>query len=115
MSMLLFKVKITEKDVTYGPTDPDELTAETFAIDLAKKGYQGISNAYCIVGRIDRNDWIEVLAKARNCSPSRFYKLDGSGVDPREKEYYIRSYTKDKLTIHPKIYQRMKKYFGEWS
>ena len=115
MSMLLFKVKITEADVTYGPTDPDDLTAETFAIDLAKKGYQGISNAYCIVGRVDRDDWVDVLARARKCSPSRFYRLDGMGIDPREREYYIRCHTKDTLTIHPKIYQRMKKYFGEWS
>ena len=113
--MNLFKVKITEKDITYGPTDPDEFDVEIFAIDLSKKGYIGISNAYCHVGRVDREDWLEVMARARNCSPSRFYKLDGSGIDPRETEHYIRCHTKDTHTIHPKIYQRLKKYQGDWS
>lgn len=112
--MILFKTKITEKDVTYGPTDPDEFLTEIFAIELSKKGYQGISNAYCLVGRVDREDWLEVMARARNCAPSRFFMMDGSGVDPREREYYIRAHTKDKLTVHPKIYQRLKTYQGEW-
>ena len=110
--MVLFKTKITEKDITYGPTDPDDLVAEVLAYELSIQGYRGISNAYCTVGRVDREDWLEVLARARHCSVSRFFMLDGSGVDPREEEYYIRAYTKDTLIIHPKIYQSMKKYFG---
>lgn len=110
--MLLFKTKITDKDITYGPADPDELVAEVFAVDLTKKGYRGISNAYCIIGRIDREDWLDVMAAQRNCSRADFYNVDGSGIGDQHKEHYVRCFTKDTLTIHPMIYQRMKKYFG---
>lgn len=108
--MLLFKNKITEKDITYGPTNPDELLTEVHAYDLVKKGYRGISNAYCTVGRIDREDWLTVLARARHCSIADFYNVDGSGIGDHHREHYIRVFTKDTLTVHPKIYQAIRKH-----
>jgi hypothetical protein len=112
--MLLFKTKITEEDVTYGPTDPDELVAEVFALELAKKGYIGVSNAYCQIGRIDRIDWLDVMARARHCSRADFYNVDGSGIGEQHREHYVRCHTKDLLTVHPQIYQRMKKYRSQY-
>lgn len=113
MEMLLFKTKISEKDINYGPTDPDDLTVEIFAKDLTKRGYRGISNAFCIIGRIDREDWLTVLARARKCSVADFYNVDGSGVGDQHRDHYIRVHSEDTLTVHPRIYQCMKKYFGD--
>jgi len=103
-----FKCKITEDDITYGPKDPDELTAMTFAYDLMKKGYRKTSNAYCRVSRIDREDWLDVLAKERRCSRADFYNVDGFGIGDQHRDYYVRVHSKDTLTVHPSILKKMK-------
>ena len=76
------KYKISLSSINYGPKDPelDDLTATTFAYELLQKGYRRTSNAYCLVSRIDRDDWLQVLAKQLNCSVADFYKMDGTGV-----------------------------------
>ena len=103
-----FKCKITEADITYGPKDPDNFDAEIYAYELMEKGYRKTSNAYCIVSRIDREDWLVVMARERRCSIAHFYNIDGSGVSDSHKDYYVRVHSKDKLTVHPKILQKMK-------
>jgi len=104
--------KITEQDITYGPTDPDAETAIRIAEELTKLGYRKTSNAYCLVSRIDREDWLEVLAKQRHCSRADFYNVDGSGISDSHKEHYIRVHSKDNLTVHPNVYKNMLRYFG---
>ena len=104
--------KITEKDITYGPTNPDAETALSIAEELTKLGYRRTSNAYCIVSRIDREDWLDVLAKQRHCSVADFYNVDGSGIGANHKEHYIRVHSKDNLTVHPRVYKNMLRYFG---
>ena len=96
--------------ITYGPTEPDELTAFTIAGELLAKGYRKTSNAYCSVARIDREDWLQVMAKEINCAVADFYNLDGSGVSNSWKNHYIRCHSNDTLTIHPTIMQKMKTY-----
>ena len=105
-----WKVKISEDDVTYGPWDPDELTAFTIAGDLMIKGYRKTSNAYCMVSRIDREDWLDVLAGQRRCSRADFYNVDGSGVGDQHRDHYIRVFSKDTLTVSPKVLRFMKGY-----
>jgi hypothetical protein len=106
----MFKVKIKLDDITYGPKDEsvDELTATTFAYELMKQGYRKTSNAYCMVSRIDRADWLEVMARARRCSVADFYNLDGSGVGDQHRDHYVRVFSKDNYTVHPEILRKMK-------
>lgn len=106
------KIKITEDSITYGPRsfDLDDVTAFTYAGDLTSKGYRRTNNAYCMVSRIDRDDWLDILARDMKCCVADFYNKDGSGVSDRWRDYYIRTYSKDTLTVSPAIHQRMKSY-----
>ena len=109
--MYNYKCKIKLDDITIGPnTEPDELVATTWAYDLTEKGYRRTSNAYCTVARVDRADWLEVLAKERRCSVADFYNVDGSGVGDQHRDYYVRVHSKDKHTVHPFIVRKMKVY-----
>ena len=92
-------------------TAQDELTAFLKAGDLTQKGYRKISNKYKIVSRIDRDDWMDVLAKKLNCCRADFYMLDGSGIADNWKDHYIRVYSEDKLTVSPEIYKLMKAFW----
>ena len=105
-----WKIKITNDDINYGPKDPDELTAMVFAKDLMLKGYRRVSNAYCRVARIDRDDWLDVLAKTMNCSRADFMCVNGFGVKDNWRDHYIRCYSKDVLTVHPKVMRQIKGY-----
>ena len=104
------KVKITTNDITHGPRDPDELAAWTTAGELTVQGYRKTSNAYCRVTRIDREDWLDFLAKHMHCAVADFYNRDGSGVSDRWRDHYIRCYSKDNHTVHPLVYQHMGRY-----
>lgn len=104
------KCKITETDITYGSWEPDDVGAFVIAGDLMQQGYRRTSNAYCIVGRIDRSDWLEVLAKHRRCSVADFYNVDGSGVRDAHRDHYIRTYSEDQHTVSPIVHRLMKGY-----
>lgn len=105
----MFKVKIqVPGDITIGPTRPSDAEAAAAAIELMREGYRKTSNAYCRISRVDRDDWLEVLAKERRISVAQFYMADGSGIDPHWEDYYIRTHSKDKKTVHPKVLQYMK-------
>lgn len=108
----MFKCKIRPENITYGPKtfDIDELTAFTIAGDLMQKGYRKTSNAYCLVSRIDRDDWLDVLAKERFCSRADFYNVDGSGIGNQHRDYYVRVHSQDNLTVSPAILKFMKAY-----
>lgn len=105
------KVKISAADITWGPKEePNEVAAFILAGILSKMGYRRTSNAYCMVARIDREDWLDVLAKQRNCSRADFYNVDGSGVGNQHRDHYIRVFSNDKLTVHPAIHRRVEMY-----
>ena len=103
------KVKILLSDITYGPTTETlgKLEAMVWAEELKKMGYRKTSGAYCRVARIDRDDWLTVLAKERHCSVADFYNVNGSGVGNHNRDYYVRVHSKDRLTVHPEIVKLM--------
>ena len=101
----MFKVKITYDKITYGPKTEhvDPLVAMTYAHQLKKDGYRKTSNAYCLVTRIDREDWLEVLARERNCSIAHFYNADGSGISDDWRDHYVRCFSRDQHIVHPDV------------
>ncbi len=105
---MAFKCKISRDQITYGPREPDELTALIIANELTEKGYRRTSNAYCTVSRIDREDWLTVLARARHCSIADFYNVDGSGISNTHRDYYVRVYSNDNLVVAPEVLMHIK-------
>ena len=106
------KVKITLNQITYGPrtTNVDELLAFTIAGELLEKGYRRVSNAYCRVARIDRDDWLDYMATQMKCCVADFYNKDGSGVPDHWRDHYVRCYSTDELVVHPEILYRIRSY-----
>ena len=103
MPIVPYKYKISRDQITYGPREPDEVTAFIVAGELTARGYRRTSNAYCRVGRIDREDWLDVLAAERHCSRADFYNVDGSGIGDRHRDHYVRTFTKDRHTVAPEV------------
>lgn len=106
----MFKCKIQPDDITYGSWDPDDVEAFVTAGELMSKGYRKTSNAYCRIARVDREDWLEMLAAQRHCSVADFYNVDGSGVSDRHRDYYIRTFSEDGHVVSPKVLKLMKGY-----
>ena len=79
--------------------------------ELNRMGYRRISNRYKLVARIDKDDWLDILAKQLNCCRADFYKLDGSGISNTWKDHYIRVYSEDKLTVSQEVYSKMERYW----
>lgn len=108
---MAFKVKITRDQITYGDQNPDPKEAWRIATELMEKGYRRTSNAYCHVSRIDRDDWVEVLARERRCSVAHFYNVDGSGISDSHRDHYVRCFSKDTHTVAPEVIRFVK---GWW-
>ena len=102
---MMFNIKISLDQITYGPKTEhvDPLVAITYARQLEKDGYRKTSHAYCRVNRIDRDDWLDLLALRLNCCRADFYKLDGSGIDNSWRDHYVRCFSEDGHTVHPAI------------
>ena len=109
---MAFNCKIRLSDITYGPAsaEVDKLVAITFAKELVDQGYRRTSNAFCTISRIDRSDWLKVMAKDRFCSIADFYNVDGSGIGDQHRDHYCRCYSKDKLVVHPAIVRLIPSY-----
>jgi hypothetical protein len=103
--------KITEDDITHGPTREtlDEVEVFLHAGELKRQGWIGVSNAYCSLKRIDRDDWVVELAKNLRLTPADFYVPGEDEPAQNWKEHYLRCYSKDELTVHPQIYDAMKR------
>lgn len=111
--MIAHKVKIDVSDITYGPKEleiDDPLVVMCHAEELKRLGYRRVSNAYCMVSRIDRDDWLEVMARQLNTCVAHFYNMDGSGVSDRWRDHYIRGHSKDTLTVSPSILRKVPSY-----
>ena len=104
----MFKVKISRDQITYGPKEPDDETARGIAAELMEQGYRRTSNAYCHVSRIDRDDWLDVLAEHRRCSRADFYNVDGSGIGDNHRDHYVRCFSKDNHTVAPEVIRHVK-------
>lgn len=66
------------------------------AADLAARGYRRISNRYCIVARIDRADWLEVLAER--------YRALCEAITPAARcDLYRRALSADRLEVDAQV------------
>jgi hypothetical protein len=74
------------------------VTTDMPAEELIARGYRKTSNAYCAVARIDRPDWIAVVARRTDRPPIEFYDEDGV-VSGMWADYYRRELSKDKHTV----------------
>ena len=108
------KTKITTNHITYGPRDKilEDTQVFLYAGELVREGWVGVSNAYCHLKRIDRDDWVVELARQMRRAPADFYVPGDSEPSYNWREHYLRCYSKDQLTVHPQIYDAMKKMKG---
>lgn len=108
------KTAIGMHHITYGPNtdDVDDTLVFLTAGELYKQGYRGTSNAYCNIARPDRDDWVIELARIMRRAPADFYVPGEETPANNWREHYIRSHTTDQLTVHPKVYDAMKKMRG---
>lgn len=99
-----FKCKITMQDVTFGPNTKrvSSTVAKFVANSLLSSGYRRTSNAYSMVSRIDRPDWLEVVANDLGCAVADLYDRNGLAS---WQDYYIRVHSKDNHTIHPDVFR----------
>jgi hypothetical protein len=66
---------------------------------LTAQGYRRTSNTHGMVSRIDRPDWVDVLAKAQHCSPADFYGPGEATPAANWCDHYRRGYSKDTLIV----------------
>lgn len=72
-----------------------ELTAQ----ELITRGYRRISNKYGTVARIDREDWLAVLAKYLHRSVAELYIPQTDEVSPHWCGFYRRVLSKDQINV----------------
>ena len=73
---------------------------QTSVYVLIAMGYRRVSNSYCRVSRIDREDWVEFLAKELRCAPADFIVRDGSGMISSDwYDFYRRIYSNDNIIL----------------
>ena len=105
------RFKVNLSDINYGPKEEvDRFAGMVIANELMSKGYRRTSSAYCVSSRIDRDDWLDILAHQLRCARADFYKLDGTGVDDRWRDHYVRCFSKDNVILHPSVSIYMRTY-----
>lgn len=88
--------------------DGTGVAARSRAEALIARGYCRTSNRYRIVSRIDRPDWVAVLAEALNRAPADFYSPREKAPDGRWCDHYRRVHSKDKiLELPPDVFALM--------
>ena len=83
--------------MTDEPTGATALTPE----QLTAMGYRRTSNKYGMVSRVDRSDWVHVLAKELRRAPADFYVPGEAEPAANWCDYYRRVYSRDKLELDP--------------
>lgn len=83
---------------------------------LFDRGYQGFSNKYRMIARIDRPDWLQVMAGKFRKSVADFYVREADGTititdkTGRWGEHYAAALSLDKQEgIHPDVYNELKR------
>ena len=90
--------------------EPEELEVFLLTGQYLRDGYRCISNKYRIIARIDRDDWLQVMATKMHCSVADYYNMDGSGVADHWKDHYVRVHSTDQISDVPyEVYMRIKK------
>jgi len=78
---------------------PSSLDADA----LMSRGYRRVSNACRLVARIDRPDWVEVMANQMRRAPADFYVKETGEVSSNWADHYRRLYSKDVLYVAPEV------------
>lgn len=82
-----------------------ELDSGTFILEcgrigkLVSQGYRRTSRRHRIVSRIDRPDWVQVLAKELRRAPADFYVPGEKEPAANWADYYRRCLSKDTQTL----------------
>lgn len=71
------------------------------------RGYRKVSNKYKLVARIDRPDWIDVLARSMRRSPAEFYVPGESLPAISWCDQYRRVYSKDQLKLSSEEFKKV--------
>lgn len=73
-------------------------------------GYRRISNSYRMVARIDRPDWLEVMARALLRVPADFVERSGPYTGQPTGgwcDHYRRCLSKDRVTLSPEEFKKV--------
>jgi hypothetical protein len=83
-------------------------TTKLSAEELTAQGYVKTSNAYGLVARIDRPDWIEFLARHYHRAPADFCVVSAEGLVPAPNwgAHYLR-FSKDEHTVPYDVMRKM--------
>ena len=71
------------------------------AARLVELGYRKVSNRYRIIARVDRHDWVSVMASQLLRAPADFYVPGSDKVEGGWCDYYRRCLSKDCITMPP--------------
>ena len=84
-------------------TTAQTVVQEARAAAYMAQGYRRISGKHRMVSRIDRADWVELLANNINRKPEDVHRMVGQSPAAMEswEDYYRRVLSKDRLTIDP--------------
>lgn len=75
---------------------------------LTRLGYRRVSNKYGIVARIDREDFVQVLARSLRRAPADFYVPGGTDrVAGNWCDYYRRVHSKDRIELPREVARRV--------
>jgi hypothetical protein len=83
------------------PTPTPQETGE--AASLVAKGYRRVSWKHRIIARVDRADFVEVMARDQNRAPADFMQPGSRDCAPNWCDHYRRCYSKDTLTVNPAV------------
>lgn len=70
---------------------------------LIAQGYRRTSNKYGMVSRIDRADWVQVLARELQRAPADFYVPGEPEPSGMWCDYYRRCLSRDTLTLPQEV------------
>lgn len=93
------------ENVTFMYGEPINLSVLD-AKKLADRGYRRTSTKHRMVSRIDREDWLEVLARHLHRSVAELYIQGTNTISPNWTDYYRRVLSKDTLmNIDPEVHR----------
>lgn len=78
-----------------------EVMAVQHMAQLTARGYRRVSNAHGMLARVDREDWIVVLAKHMGRSPAEFYVPGAKEPEACWADFYRRVLSRDQVHVEP--------------
>lgn len=106
---MTYAVWIGEEDITSGPGfDCSEGEAILMASAYASQGYRIVNTAYCMLARIDCDNWLDILAAAQNRPVTAFCDPGTTDVSDHWHGVYLSHYSHDVITVCPAIIRKMR-------